>query len=796
MDARESGTTGDQRRSPAPRSLLRIAVWLSGGFAAWLLLLDLGKAPLLPELEPSWIAAITHAAANNLQFGREFIYTYGPLGHLVFSTFSERLFTTEMLARAGVAAFYVLLLCGLGRELPRARRGLFLFAAFLLAAFSYQTMYLFSIVCFGLLLCRRCRYYDVLLWPALLFAAAAALVKLTFLWLMLIALLSGTISALLDRRPVRAAAVVAGFALLLCVLWVLAGQELAGVGAFLRTGWQVTSGYSRTMNIPAPPGILLCGIGVAVLLLAQLITLALHSTRTSSTWAMLIVSGSALFVAWKLGFTRADAHTVEFFCFSIVLAAATPLLFDAPRRGVAVVLDWSVVLVIGLVGAGVITNQYPRAGSALLSMLQQRARANPTALLHPNAQRAQWRAADLQNSAAHALPSIKERVGAATAGVFGCEQAIALLNYLHYVPSPTVQSYCGYSPALVELNAAFFRSDRAPEFVLFKLQPIDNRLAAAEDPTVLLQLAYDYRPITAEAGYLLLQRKQTAVAPRPRDLAVQRGGTISLGETLSLPPGPIWCELDFQPTLLGRLVAFLYQPPIVQLDISTADGQKFRRRILPSLSSDGFLIDPFLRTELDFLRFASGQRDQLPAVESIKVVRERGLSRFLHRQVAYRIRSIPPPPAGEQPGAELLRDLSGYSDIFSVRASLVRSALGVERFALEGRQFLLVHPVGEVRLDIPAGMSSASGLFVIKPEAYAGTEGVEFVVAYAAPGAAEIPLARRMLMPGSMLSDRGVQQFHVDLPAGPGGQLVLRTLPGPGGKIEWGWAGWADVRFH
>ena len=47
---------------------------------------------LAATVDNSWIAVITWAAAKPLQFGRDIIFTYGPLGHLMGAIYIPRLF--------------------------------------------------------------------------------------------------------------------------------------------------------------------------------------------------------------------------------------------------------------------------------------------------------------------------------------------------------------------------------------------------------------------------------------------------------------------------------------------------------------------------------------------------------------------------------------------------------------------------------------------------------------------------------------------------------------------------------
>jgi hypothetical protein len=186
--------------------------------------------------------------------------------------------------------------------------------------------------------------------------------------------------------------------------------------------------------------------------------------------------------------------------------------------------------------------------------------------------------------------------------------------------------------------------------------------------------------------------------------------------------------------------------------------------------------------------------------QSIKVVNNPVMGTLFKSMVKYRFAEIPLSSIPKTSATALARELRGYSDVFSTPAVEVKSGFPLERFVLEGKRFLLVHPIGEVRFDIPAGATAATGEFAMRPETYLGgqTDGVEFQVEYA-PSNTTLPSARlyeRMLQPLTIKADRGIQRFRVVLPADVRGQLVLRTLPGVPGTYDWDWAGWSDVRFE
>ena len=77
----------------------KLIVTVLFGLAALFYLPLFKKDPLAATLDNSWVAVITWAAEKPLQFGRDIIFTYGPLGHLMYAIYLPRLFVPEIADR-------------------------------------------------------------------------------------------------------------------------------------------------------------------------------------------------------------------------------------------------------------------------------------------------------------------------------------------------------------------------------------------------------------------------------------------------------------------------------------------------------------------------------------------------------------------------------------------------------------------------------------------------------------------------------------------------------------------------
>src|SRR6202012_5371874 len=95
------------------------------------------------------------------------------------------------------------------------------------------------------------------------------------------------------------------------------------------------------------------------------------------------------------------------------------------------------------------------------------------------------------------------------AGDHGCVWSgprLRLHDEFNYAPRPVIQSYSAYIARTMELNENYYLSSKAPDYVLFYLQPIDGRFPAMEDAYTLRDYLVNYHLVDTESNFLLLQK--------------------------------------------------------------------------------------------------------------------------------------------------------------------------------------------------------------------------------------------------------------------------------------------------
>ena len=591
--------------SPSPISFRRISLSFVLILFLWPALACFPSAPDA-SLDVSWQTTLIYAHAHGWQFGRDIIFTWGPWGFLNSQFHLGETGATAKLAwEIGGKLLLAIGLVALTTRLSAWRQILFVAACVCFAWLFLDTIFLVFItlaVVAGLFRVGTPRL-QIALWIAAL--AFLGEIKFTYTLYSTAGVIAVSATACGRRNYRSALGFVAGYVAAFVVFWMAAGQNPANLPSYLRMSWEISEGYAAAMGLDEPRPVFFCGVGLlGVCGIYVWRLLKTHPDRTFATAASILLA-FWLFLAWKHGFIRADGHVFGFFLYVLLTAIVLPCLCFPNCR-----YHWfELCPLLCLTGIWLfqprLPLQCPGVGWACL-------RQNARTMFHASGLRSAWKASFEAASATAQLPEIRHAVGNGTIDIFNYDQSVAFLNGLHYTPRPIFQSYSAYTPALTMRNLRFYQSGRAPDYVLWETASIDGRFPTIDDAALLPELLRGYQPVLEEKEYLLLKKK-ASLPPRRLQRQLLLAQSLALGEKVAVPAftGPaVWFQADLPLSKLGRLRAFLYKPPIINLVVTDQNGRQTSWRLLPRIAEDGFLLEPFLETQADFTALMHGHSRQ------------------------------------------------------------------------------------------------------------------------------------------------------------------------------------------
>jgi hypothetical protein len=592
---------------PALTSVLVVAVVVVLTLTA----MRLPVAPASPELDPAWNAVLIHAHAADLVFGRDVVFTYGPLGHLVTYVHTGQPMGVRMAFECAFTLLNVLGIVACAARMP-ARWAFVILALTALGptAGMKDVLVPLGMIGWGMACLASGPRFAVVAGLGLgLLVGSAALIK--FSWLVVGGLTAAAVCTdlLLRRRWAAAAIVPAGATACGVALWLASGQPAGGFRDYLESALTVAAGYPQTMAFPCRLEKLL--VGVATLACIAVAVFASRPVRDEETGLVTTLRRMVVpawfaaftFILWKHGFVRADfGHALCFYgtaclvpCALMALPAATPRL--ATVRRVA-----AVIALVTLAGMCRKQSVLPLLGAQVRTAASTAGHLiDPTG--YQNAVTGSWARARERM----AMPRIVAAVGNEPLDVFGASQTYAIANPLNYTPRPVFQSYTAYTESLSRRNADFYRADRAPAWVLFDLRPIDGRLPALEDSKSLALILHSYRYVDEAEPFLLLRRRPA----EPLRLEPLEGGSGTVGTPVDLRRHlgeDIWLEIDVRPGMLARIRTLLVRPPQLCIRLATDNPGEPDGDPSPSFTSPlpmvaaGFVASPLCASNADVKR--------------------------------------------------------------------------------------------------------------------------------------------------------------------------------------------------
>ncbi|MGE0284183.1 MAG: hypothetical protein AB7P20_26700, partial [Rhizobiaceae bacterium] len=565
-------------------------------------------------LDPSWAMVIQHAFSKGWQFGEDIIFTYGPLGFIMVPQYQEGLYAPALVYWLALYTTLALALCFLYRTAPPTLL-LILALAIVVLPLNWAHDGAWFAACFivFLLTDKTERTASFLAVGLTVLLAAAALMKTTSLLLTLPTVILCDLFR--HRRPDATPVLTATFVASFVGFYLIAGQSLRELGTYLVTALEVARGYGEAMQIYGSiREIALFGLAAS----GFFAVVAVREFRRNRIEAMyhLAMAAGFLFVAAKAGFVRHDVGHAMIPWVALMLAATAYIGALSNERNrffsaaVAAIMIGSTSMVCTTYMSGARETGRAKAGAEIVpSDLVAQARDDAAALANVifGDQMARYRAAyaqQMKNIRAQVpLPPLGD-----TVDLFGVTQAVALASAAEYRPRPVFQSYSVYTRELIERNRRYITGERAPDTILLAIQSVDGRHPALDEGALWPDLLRHYDVTHFESGYAVMRRRNVSRAVEFQDL---HQTSIAFAETLDVSEwavgGLLWVEMDFRPSLLGRIRSVLFKPPLLMMTVTTDAGNTQTFRIVPGMTGSGFLLSPLVE--------AADQFAQLPARE-------------------------------------------------------------------------------------------------------------------------------------------------------------------------------------
>jgi hypothetical protein len=606
----------DATRAIALSSLSKMRLGNAARLIAFLAILAtvLLSVPLAPEmpragLDESWRYAMNEAVAQHLSFGKEVVFTFGPLAAIYTRLYHP---STDLMMLAGRVLIATAFAIGLALLTLPNRAWLALVIPIMVAETAFLLdAQLIMLPFVLLLLATRIGMppgTEARLNPTPLIRIGIAVVVCA---VGILPLIKGSVSlsvascgsltflVLLRRRPFDA------FALALigtgsCITaWCLAGQTIWSLPQYFLAQAPFISGYSEAMSLNGPT------VETIIYLSGCLLLVTVFFWESASRfglegWVLAVGLCATLFLAFKAGFVRHDTHTL-ISAQSILFAGFCFVTFCRPTV-LRVAVAFCTVFTWAFLDHQYTHLDFPIAIGRFEDACRKLLEGAKLRLFDGQRLEREFVEANSQIRNRLPLPDIEGSVDS-----YPSELSTIFAHNFKWDPRPVIQSYAAYTGELDTLNLKHLLSKSAPKHIFFRIGPIDGRLPALEDAGSWSVLLQRYRIVGFDGNWIHFQQDagngDLLNQHQPiRQLSARIGKNVEIPQDL----GPICAQIKMHETLLGKAVDRLFKLPTVTISLTLADGTTVSRRYIPAMGQQGFLISPFVSNTKTFGKFASG----------------------------------------------------------------------------------------------------------------------------------------------------------------------------------------------
>jgi hypothetical protein len=565
-------------------------------------------------VDPGWIAGLNMAHERGLVAGKDWVFTYGPLGYLTVPETESGALTLGLLYSLAICVAWCIVLVVIAMRASSAAMGLWVVGVFGCVAVIDDYMYVdrleLTIAAMALLpVWKRTRWRYLELSLLALLAGFALMVKfntgMEAVVLLLVVLGISVWSDMENGSTVRRQAWVPLAILIVSSAGFYAGASrgIGKFGSYLYYELQIALAYSESMGLSGPVWqAYLAEASVALTLLVLWLT---GETPRRRLPAILPFSVIAYFF-FKHAFVRQNDSRV----ISLLAQLAIGLLFAAAyartRRDRKIIgLLQALFILCSLQMSLNVDPKRPQALKSRFGLLDALNLA-PAYLHWEQTQIALENAGNANIAGLRLDERFHQIIGNGTVESVPWDIAVVRANGWSWRPRPIFQTYQACRPSLDLLNAEHLESLRAADFILLGWGEMDGRHQFLSDPRSWRAMLDRYDLALATSERLLLRRRSTARFGKAREAGY---AMARWNEEIVIPQDqPVMLmSVEIERTVKGVLSGLFFHNAPTYAAITYRSGHKEQWRAVASNLVAGFPISPFARNLGDMALLWNGQ---------------------------------------------------------------------------------------------------------------------------------------------------------------------------------------------
>jgi len=307
----------------------------------------------------------------------------------------------------------------------------------------------------------------------------------------------------------------------------------------------------------------------------------------------------SLFAAWKHGMAREDIYHVNGFFIYTIFCLTIFIIFYKKNIYVNIVLSVVVVFSFSLNMKNSV-NYFP--------LSYEISRINNFVEFVSDFQELKQESIDniRSKTLAKKLPQeMLDKISDSSVDIYPWDYSIISANHLNWQPRDVIHSYASYTSYLDNRNAEHFKSEYAPEYIIWESEPypdfnggdinsIDNRYLLNDEPLTILQILSNYDHYYSDNKFNIFEKRIEPVLINSKQISKNES---TWGEWIDVPENDrflLRTKLKFSNSLLQSIKSFLYKDEQFWIYFKLQNGSIHRYRIVQKNAADGLWINPYI----------------------------------------------------------------------------------------------------------------------------------------------------------------------------------------------------------
>lgn len=540
------------------------------------------------QLDPSWVAILNWTFGKNIEFGKDIIFTTGPLGFMLYPMGQFWVvFIHNILISLILIPFFKI------KDKMSAILLLFFILATALLGIFNSIQYIISIimVLFVFRAKEDKKYYLYLVY-AVLVTVPMVFIKFNNVALLLFSVILADIAMFKDSKKIFATPL---FIAWLTLFWVITGQPIENLPLFFKSSLEIVRGYNDAMvsGEQFPIANFITVIFLIIFTIFHTIKFAFKKINGNFKKIILLLSILApLYIAFKFGFVRHDSGHVDVCYFAIMLINAFMSITIYKDKLTTLMSKKNMKYVGLLLGLVFLVFIVDKSDSKIMKNVL---------VLTGNMDGQIYQAKE-------SVAFYKGMFDNETIDSYPFYQGAIIASGLNYKPRPVIQSYSAYTKELREINSLSLLKDDAPENILFAVQEIDKRLPTSMDSPSWVHILNRYELVNSfnKIGVLELHFKKKD-KDKFDNLTFKEISSkeYAFNEIIEVPKNEqqVFVSMKLKKSLSGKLMSFLFRGPLYRINLTLTNNQTVPFRIIAGMVETPVLLSPLVYNTESFLDF-------------------------------------------------------------------------------------------------------------------------------------------------------------------------------------------------